>query len=493
MNLAPLLAGIATPTRDTAVSDVTLDSREVRPGSLFLACRGARHHGLDFARSVAERGAAAILWEPDAERLPPELPSDIVVTQVPRLAAQASLIAARFFGLPSEQLSIAGITGTNGKTTTAWLLAQALNRCGRRAAYIGTLGAAFAGLEEAGEFTTPDAVSVQRRLAAFRAQGAECVAMEVSSHALVQDRVAAVRFDAAVLTNLTRDHLDYHGSMDAYAAAKASLFAYQGLRLRVINADDAFGAQLLSLPDFADAVATSSRPAFVPRPGAAYLHAHAVELGARGVAFELASSFGASRIAAPLVGGFNVDNLLAVAAVLLGSGLSMTETVAALAGVTAPPGRLECIGGDGAPLAVVDYAHTPDALEKALTALRAHCTGRLWCVFGCGGDRDRGKRPEMGRIAARLADRVIVTDDNPRSESPAVIVDEIVAGMHGATVQVIHDRGAAIATALGAAAPHDVVLIAGKGHEDYQIVGTERRAFSDQQVARDALRRRGGA
>jgi UDP-N-acetylmuramoyl-L-alanyl-D-glutamate--2,6-diaminopimelate ligase len=493
MNLATLLDGIATPERDAALDDITLDSRDVRQGSVFLACRGARHHGLDFASDVAARGAAAILWEPEADRAPPTLRSDIVVTRVPSLSERASEIAGRFFGVPSRQLAIAGITGTNGKTTTAWLLAQALNACGRPAAYLGTLGSAFGGALKAGEFTTPDAVNVQRRLAAFRAQGAACVAMEVSSHALAQSRVAAVRFDAAVFTNLTRDHLDYHGSMGEYAAAKARLFAFEGLRRRVINADDAFGAELLSRPGFERAIATSRRAGYAPRQGQNFLQALDVMSAAQGMRFQLRSSFGTAQVTAPLVGSFNVDNLLAVLGVLLGGGVAFDAAVCAVATVTAPPGRLETFGGGALPLAVVDYAHTPDALDKALAVLREHCSGRLWCVFGCGGDRDAGKRPDMGRIATAHADRVIVTDDNPRSEDPAAIVRGILAGVAGAAPRVIHDRGAAIATAIAEAAPGDAVLVAGKGHEDYQLVGRERRAFSDARAVRAALARRSAA
>ena len=493
MKLATLLDGIATPERDAVLRDITLDSREVREGSLFLACRGARHHGLDFAADVAARGAAAILWEPDADRSPPLLRSDLIVMRVPALSERASEIAGRFFGIPSRQLAIAGITGTNGKTTTAWLLAQALNACGTPAAYLGTLGSAFGGALEAGEFTTPDAVSVQRRLAAFRAQGAACVAMEVSSHALAQGRVAAVHFDAAVFTNLTRDHLDFHGSMADYAAAKASLFSFAGLRRRVINADDVYGAELLARPGFERAIATSRRAGFAPQAGQAYLQALDITPDARGTTFTLRSSFGTAQVATPLVGSFNVDNLLAVLGVLLGGGVTLDAAVAAVAAAQAPPGRLETFGGGALPLAVVDYAHTPDALDKALVVLREHCSGRLWCVFGCGGDRDPGKRPEMGRIAAARADAVILTDDNPRSEDAEAIVRAIRDGIAGPAPRVIHDRAAAIAAAIAESAPGDAVLVAGKGHETYQIIGTERRPFSDAGVVRNALARRGAA
>jgi UDP-N-acetylmuramoyl-L-alanyl-D-glutamate--2,6-diaminopimelate ligase len=356
---------------------------------------------------------------------------------------------------------------------------------------MGTLGSAFGGRLEAGALTTPDAVTVQRRLAAFRESGARAVAMEISSHSLVQHRVAAVRFDAAVFTNLTRDHLDFHGDMARYGAAKASLFEREELRLRVFNVDDAFGASLAARPAFAGRIACSSRGA----GGAAGRFVKAVDtrFSREGVQFTLESSFGTAQVRAPLVGAFNVDNLLAVLAVLLGSDVPLQQAVDAVAQVSAPSGRLESFAANGRPLVVVDYAHTPDALEQALRALRQHCAGRVIAVFGCGGDRDRGKRPQMGAVAARGADEVILTDDNPRTEDPAVIVADILAGMPAQRASVVHDRREAILRAVSLAAPQDVVLVAGKGHEDYQIVGAERRPFSDQRVVREALALGGNA
>jgi UDP-N-acetylmuramoyl-L-alanyl-D-glutamate--2,6-diaminopimelate ligase len=299
-----------------------------------------------------------------------------------------------------------------------------------------------------------------------------------------------VTFDAAVFTNLTRDHLDYHGSMEQYGKAKARLLEAPTLRLRVINADDDFGAALLRRPEFAGSIAISSAVQFAPPVGQRYIHAQELALSSRGVAFTIAGTFGTARLQAPLVGRFNVDNLLAVLAVLVGSGIPLQQAVAALEMAKAPPGRMEIFGGDALPLIAVDYAHTPDALDKALRALRPHCTGRLICVFGCGGDRDRGKRPLMGRVAAELADKVILTDDNPRSEAPAAIVDEIRGGMGDSAVVVVHDRATAIATALTRAVAGDVLLIAGKGHETHQQIGAENRSFSDQNAVRWALRHR---
>ncbi|MEO6079120.1 MAG: UDP-N-acetylmuramoyl-L-alanyl-D-glutamate--2,6-diaminopimelate ligase [Steroidobacteraceae bacterium] len=484
--LSTLLHGVAAVGRDAELTDLTLDSRQVTPGGAFLACRGLRHHGLDFAQDVARRGAAAIVWEPDGVHQPPSMHSDIVLAEVPELGRHASLLADRFFASPSQQVDVVGVTGTNGKTTCAWLLAQALTFCGERAAYIGTLGSAFAGELVAGEMTTPDAITVQRGLAAFHARGARKVAMEVSSHGLALGRVQAVHFDATVFTNLTRDHLDFHGDMTAYGAAKASLFERDDVRLRVFNVDDAFGAMLAARPQFADRIACSSRSGAVPDRGA-FVRAHSMQFTAVGTRFELATSFGNAAVQTPLVGAFNIDNLLAVAAVLLGSDISLSRAVAAIGVLQAPPGRLEVIAVPGQPLAVVDYAHTPDALEQALRVLRRHCTGRLIVVFGCGGDRDSGKRPLMGAAAARAADRIVLTDDNPRSEDALQILADIQRGTGAAPVTVVQDRRAAIAHALQHASAGDVVLVAGKGHETTQVTGTGTRPFSDRQVVREVL------
>ncbi len=468
------------------LTNLTLDSRQVKPGSAFLACRGARHHGLDFARDVERCGAAAIVWEPDGVHQPPAMDPDIVLAAVPELSRQASLLADRFFSCPSRQLDVVGVTGTNGKTTCAWLLAQALTSCGEPAAYIGTLGSAFAGELVAGEMTTPDAVTVQRGLAEFRSRGARKVAMEVSSHGLALGRVQAVHFDTAVFTNLTRDHLDFHGDMTAYGAAKASLFERDDVRLRVFNVDDAFGAMLAARPQFTDRIACSSR-GDVSRERGTFVQARNLQFTPAGTCFELESSFGNATVQTSLVGAFNIDNLLAVFAVMLGSGVSLSRAAAAIAGLQAPPGRLEVFSAPGRPVAVVDYAHTPDALQQALQVLRHHCTGRLTVVFGCGGDRDRGKRPLMGAAAARFADQIVLTDDNPRSEDALQIVADIQAGTGTAPVTVVQDRRAAIAHALQHATAGDVVLVAGKGHETTQVTRAGARHFSDQQVVREVF------
>ncbi|MGQ0835894.1 MAG: UDP-N-acetylmuramoyl-L-alanyl-D-glutamate--2,6-diaminopimelate ligase [Gammaproteobacteria bacterium] len=493
--LAALTAGIIAAPADIEIADVTLDSRSVRPGSLFLACRGRTHHGLEFARDALARGARVVLYEPGGE--PPSWRSDIqsgprgepvFAAGVPDLTAQVGTIADRFFGAPSAALTVAGITGTNGKTTCAWLLAQALAECRRPAAYAGTLGVGKPGALRASALTTADAVSVHRQLAELRALGAECVAMEVSSHALDQARVAGVRFHTAAFTNLTRDHLDYHGSMDAYGAAKARLLSWPGLSARVINVDDPFGAALAARPAAGRLVATTRTPASV-RAAADFVRAVHARTAPAGLSIDVDTTWGRTRVELPLVGDFNVDNVLTVLAVLLAWGISLDEAARALPRCTAPPGRMEGFGGNaGRPLVIVDYAHTPDALAKALQAARVHCAGRLTVVFGCGGDRDAGKRPIMGRIAGERADRIVLTDDNPRTEDPAAIVAAIRAGVAAsASVSVEHDRAKAIRAAVTSAAAADVVLIAGKGHEDYQIYGETRRPFRDQSVARSAL------
>jgi UDP-N-acetylmuramoyl-L-alanyl-D-glutamate--2,6-diaminopimelate ligase len=493
-SLSTLLDGIAALPRDVTITDLTQDGRGARSGSAFLAVRGNNEHGLKYAPQAVANGARAVLWEPAPVAVLPDLPSEILLAPVPRLREHASTIADRFFGAPSARLAVAGITGTNGKTTCAYLLAQALEAAGRPAGYMGTIGTGRPKRLIASALTTGDAVTVQRTLAQLRAEGATSVAMEVSSHALDQARVGAVRFRTAVFTNLTRDHLDYHGTMDSYGSAKAQLFAREDLVSRVINVDDAFGRQLAIDPRGRGRLVVTSRGhQSHTRSAAGFVRAMQVRLSTRGIELEFDSSWGTGALACPLVGDFNVDNLLTVIAVLLDWEIPLDQAIEALARVRAAPGRMETFGGAQAPLAVVDYAHTPDALRKALAAARAHCTGRLAVVFGCGGERDPGKRPIMGAIAAELADDIVITDDNPRAESPALIAANIAAGIPaGFPFRIELDRGRAIREALTDARPEDVVLIAGKGHEDYQIYGSERRAFSDQKIVAATLATRAG-
>ena len=489
--LAELLAGLAPAPAEVRVSDVTLDSRAAIPGALFLACRGRTHHGLEFAPEAVARGARTVAFEPEGAPPPPELPAGTLLIAVSGLGARAGLIADRFFGAPSQRLTVAGITGTNGKTTCAWLLAQAASRCGRPAGYIGTLGVGMPPQVTATHHTTPDAVSVHRQLAQLAAAGAVCVSMEVSSHALDQSRVNGVRFHTAAFTNLTRDHLDYHGTMQAYGAAKARLFAWPGLACRVVNVDDPFGAALAQLPGEGRLIVTSRNGAAAVPQGAAFVRATRVRAEPSGLTIEVESSCGSLELPVRLMGEFNVDNVLTVLAVLLAFDIPLQAAAQALSRVRPASGRMEMFGGRGrSPLAIVDYAHTPDALANALRAARLHCRGQLRVVFGCGGDRDRGKRALMGRIASELADDIVLTDDNPRTEDPRRIVADILVGVTpGAPLVIEHDRALAIRMTLQRSAPDDVVLIAGKGHEDYQIRGSERREFRDQAVVADELGR----
>lgn len=465
------------------LSGLALDSRRVQRGDAFFALRGTRGHGIEFAASAVQRGAQVVLAEAPA---PPEVAAlDVPLLWIDGLHDQVSEIAARFYDRPSESMRMVGVTGTNGKTSCVQLLAQALTLLGHRAASIGTLGAGVHGQLHEGERTTPDAISVQAQLAAFRDDKVSHVAMEVSSHALEQGRVGAVDFEVAAFTNLTRDHLDYHGSMEAYGAAKAKLFAWPGLRSAAINVDDAFGRTLAAqLPAGVQALRFS-----MADDDEAEVAASHIITSAEGLTFQLRTPWGTRTISSHLLGRFNVANLLAVVACLGALGEPFARIVEVIAQLQPVNGRMSRLGGlHGLPLVVVDYAHTPDALEQALTALRAHCAGKLICVFGCGGERDAGKRPLMGEIAARLANVAIVTDDNPRGEDGDAIVAQIVAGMAAASAMAVErDRAIAIADALQLARPGDVVLVAGKGHETYQDGATGKHPFDDVAVARAAL------
>jgi len=496
--LSDLFSGLAAVPAgaDVRVGQLTLDSRRIEPGGLFLACRGTAGHGLAFAEDACRRGAVAIAAEPDEHwdlsTVAPRL--GIPVIPVPDLARRASAIADRFFEKPSAALEIIGVTGTNGKTSVTHYLAQALAPefpCG----IVGTVGCGFPGALAAGAHTTPDPVSLQGTLASLRRQGAEAVAMEVSSHALDQGRAEAVRFAYAVFTNLSRDHLDYHLDMQSYAAAKARLFRSPGLRWAVLNLDDPLSPSILSeLPPALAVAFYSLQPNPVP-PGRCDLLLHTRQLTPlpRGLRLAIQTKAGSGELKVGVLGRFNAANLLAVLGVLLARGLPLARALDLLSAVRGVPGRMECFGGDGQPFVVVDYAHTPDALEKALTSLRAHTKGRLVTVFGCGGQRDRGKRPLMGEIAERLSDRVILTDDNPRHEDGDQIIAEILAGVRRpADLKIERQRGLAIRLAIATASERDMVLVAGKGHERVQDMGELKVHFSDRAQVVQALHERGG-
>jgi UDP-N-acetylmuramoyl-L-alanyl-D-glutamate--2,6-diaminopimelate ligase len=486
MRLNDLLQGFADAAGagEIAVSGLGLDSRGITRGNAFVALRGTKGHGIDFAAKAVAQGAVVVLAEPPFEAPDAGVP----VVAVDGLREKAGPIAARYFGDPSAALDVVGVTGTNGKTSTVQLIAQALAFLGRKPATVGTLGTGLHGAIAEGERTTPDAISMQALLGEFRDAGATHVAMEVSSHALEQGRVNAIAFDVAVFTNLTRDHLDYHGTMEAYGAAKAKLFAFDSLRAAVINIDDPFGVKLAkSLPEGVAKLRTSMASDSTEKD--AEVRADIIVTSAKGLSFNLNTPWGMRTVRSALLGRFNVANLLAVAAVLGALGEPFDRIHAALESLEPVNGRMSRLGGDGRkPLVVVDYSHTPDSLKQALLALRSHTKGRLICVFGAGGDRDQGKRPIMAGIAERLADVVIVTDDNPRTEDGDTIVAQIVSGFsHPETVMIERDRAQAIALALADAKADDVVLIAGKGHETYQEGPEGKHPFDDLAVAREAM------
>ncbi|MDE3009557.1 MAG: UDP-N-acetylmuramoyl-L-alanyl-D-glutamate--2,6-diaminopimelate ligase [Pseudomonadota bacterium] len=474
------------PALLTAMQGLTADSRRVRPGMGFAAYPGDSADGRDYIADALARGASALLWEPQGFAGSAAWP--VPHLAVPGLGGCISRIADAVYGAPSAALQVIGVTGTNGKTTSTSLIAQLFGAAGRRCGIVGTLGAGFPEALVPTGFTTPGPVELQAQLAALRDQGAVAVAMEVSSHGLALGRVDGVRFELAVFTNLTRDHLDFHASMEDYAAAKTALFHAAGLRLALINVDDPFGARLhAELREAGVAVQACTQHDHV-LPAADTIRARAARFRPDGTAFELVTPAGSVAIDSPLVGRFNLANLLGVLAVALASGIALTQLPALVAGLTPPPGRLERLGLPGGVQVVIDYAHTPDALEQVLHSLRASLAGgRLICLFGCGGDRDPGKRPLMGAVAGRLADLVVLTSDNPRSEPPGRILDEVVAGMQAAPAACMVDRAAAIAHAIALARPGDVVLVAGKGHETTQEIAGVRHPFSDHDEVRRVL------
>lgn len=494
---------------EVRVRGVHHDSRRVGPGDLFVARRGQTSDGTAFVPRALQQGAVAILAATGAVD-PASLPvPSVLVDDVTRGLAYA---AAAVYGHPSFSLEVVGITGTNGKTTTAHLVRAAVDGAlgTTTCAVLGTVGHWFGAERIPAEHTTPEADEIARVMACFRRAGAGYVAMEASSIALEAGRVAAVRFRVAAFTNFTQDHLDYHHTMEAYGAAKARLFRECGPGAAVINVADPFGARLAAdvrapLVRVSPVVATP--PVTGQGTGAAGAHLAPVRanVSARGIDATLRTPFGELDLQSPLLGAHNLENLMVALGVVHALGLDLERAAAALATVGGAPGRLErCDGAGDDVVVVVDYAHTPDALAKVLLALRRVAPARVICVFGCGGDRDAGKRGPMGEAAATGADVVVITSDNPRTEDPAVIAgaaevgvarhkasrspDELTRGASGYTMEL--DRGSAIALAIAAAAPRDVVLVAGKGHEDYQVVGTEKRPFDDRAECRRALAER---
>ena len=465
----------------TRITRLTADSRKVAPGVAFAAYPGERQDGRAFIPQAIERGGDAVLWERKNFRWHPDW--EIANFGVDQLRDHVGEIASAVYGHPSERLWMLGITGTNGKTSVSHWLAQCLSAYGKQTAVLGTLGNGFLDALEPAVNTTPDAIELQERLAAYCDQGARGVAMEVSSHGLAQGRVNGVLFDVALFTNLSRDHLDYHGDMESYAAAKAKLFDLPGLRYGVVNLDDPTGRTLVERLERNKVTVIGYAIAANRSPVSTTLQAHNLQFSSEGLAFEVSSTWGNGIVKVPVLGRFNAYNVLAVLGGLIASDVEFGAALNQIAHIKPVPGRMQRLGGGQQPLILVDYAHTPDALEKTLIAAREIlAAGKLICVFGCGGNRDKGKRPAMGEIAERLSDLVILTSDNPRDEDPQVILDEIRAGMIR-DCQIVPDRAAAIAQAVARAQAGDVILIAGKGHENYQEFRGVRTPFSDLDVA----------
>ncbi len=479
MKVPELLQGWVEGAPAIELTGISLDNRNIEPGQAFVAVRGHHTHGMKYASSAVAAGASVIIH--DGLHPLPRLAAPAI--EVPDLGNRLGELASRFYAAPSEQMTIAGVTGTNGKTSVAHFLAQSWQRVYGRAGMVGTLGRGAIGQLQLGSRTTPDAFRLQQSLAACLKSGVECLAMEVSSHALQQKRCQTVQFDAAIFTNLSRDHLDYHSDMEEYAGAKRLLFTDYAPSFAVINHDDVVGRKW-----FGELNGGMQMLSFGLNKGAE-LRASVSAMDINGMTVRIDGPWGSEDIHTCLLGEFNASNLLAAAGTMALLGMPWNLVLHQLEIMQPVPGRMMRMGGDqGQPVVIVDYAHTPDALQKALRAIRAHLDGKLVCVFGCGGDRDQGKRPQMGRAAESLADDVVVTSDNPRRESADKIIDDVIAGLEmpgRATIEP--DRALAIRQAIATCGAGDVVLVAGKGHETWQEIGTHKIPFNDETTILNAL------
>ncbi|MGB4499056.1 MAG: UDP-N-acetylmuramoyl-L-alanyl-D-glutamate--2,6-diaminopimelate ligase [Methylococcaceae bacterium] len=469
------------------ISNLTLNSNDVAENSVFIALKGTNHHGLNYAKLAIEKGAIAILFDNEDAKFADEILADSNVLKIgiADLAKNLGEIAARFYGEPSKKMNVIGITGTNGKTSCSQFLAQTLENCG----VIGTIGWGKIGNLQETLNTTPDALTVQKMLATLKNDGYENVAMEVSSHGLAQGRVNGVQFKGAIFTNFSRDHLDYHGTMEAYLETKLKLFNSSNLEFAVINLDDEMSDKIIAaIPEHVEIVGVTTKNKISPRGET--LSTENIELNLSGIELNAIWQNQKQVCHVRLIGKFNLENVLCVLATMLKLGIELNDAAQRLNNVKPVAGRMEKFGGEnGKPLVIVDYAHTPDALEKVLGSLRAHTKGKLNVVFGCGGNRDKGKRAQMGRIAEEFADYVIITDDNPRFEASEDIIQDILSGFFNNEAKVIYDRAIAIHRAIEHADSQDFVLIAGKGHEDYQEINDEKLHFSDAQCVREVLAR----
>ena len=461
------------------VTHMTSDSRQVSANSVFVAYVGEQNDGRNYIAQAISQEAKAVIYEASSFEWP------VALQHVPHFAiedlrSQIGVLASEFYGQPSQHLWMVGVTGTNGKTSCTQWIATAFNLLGKKAAVIGTLGNGFVGQLSATQNTTPDPILLQQMLADYLAQGAQVVAMEVSSHGLAQGRVNGVVFDVAVFTNLTHDHLDYHGSFENYAQAKRMLFDWPNLKMAILNSDDAYGKT------WAEDLKNQQKSVMTYGFANANVQASQLQLNKAGLQMLVSAPLGKTTLKAPLYGKFNASNLLAVLATLLVSNHSLEKAVEAIAQLSSVAGRMQPFGGGELPVVIVDYAHTPDALEKVLATLREQTQGQLICVFGCGGNRDATKRAPMGKIASQLADMVIITTDNPRDEAPELIATQVLQGVTRAC-QLELDRTKAILQAIFQAKPEDSVLVAGKGHEDYQEIAGKKMPYSDIAVVTKAL------
>ncbi len=484
MNLNDLLKGYFSDDKlkKITINGLSLDSRNIKPGYLFFAVSGEKVNGVEFINNAIEQGAAAVLWEMNEDidvikinwRTTADN-NDVPIIAISNLTQLVGEFANHFYLNPSDSISVCGITGTNGKTSCADFIAQMLSvdiPCG----LLGTLGKGlYPDLEETG-FTTPDAISCHQWLADIQFSQAKYAVMEVSSHALIQGRVNGIHFNSAVFTNISRDHLDFHGDMESYINAKIKLFKFPGLKNAIINVDDEAGRNIAGdLAENIRCIRYGMDEKYNPD-----VYGSEVNLDQKGLSMTVSTPWGEGQLTSPVIGDFNASNLLAVLSVMLVQGIEFKDALKRLTTIQSVAGRMQRFGGGENPLVIVDFAHTPDALEQVLNSLRQHTQHNLWCVFGCGGDRDKGKRPLMGSIAEDKADHVVLTNDNPRSEVPEEIIKDIQAGMKGnKNISIEGDRHNAIHFAISSAKAGDVVLIAGKGHENYQLIGDEKYPFKD--------------
>ena len=488
ISLAGLLSGLVEidPDDSTFITGLCSDSRKVQAGDLFCARAGSRVHAASFIPQAVKAGAVAVLMQGNHD---PELPAvSVPVYRVDDFNRVLGEIASRFFERPSEKLEVIGITGTNGKTSITWLLAHAMSDPDHRTGMIGTLGIGMPNDIRESINTTPDAITIHGSLATLRSRGAQRVAMEVSSHALEQGRVAGVRFKQALFTNLSRDHLDYHVSMQAYAAAKQRLFREYPVEQQILNLDDPLGREMWQSRSDDDSVFGFTFRGENDGPQNRIVTGQLLKNDLDGLLLGITSPWGTGELRSKLLGSFYASNLIACLTSMCLAGISIEEAIRRLQKCPPVPGRMERLGADKTPLVIVDYAHTPDALENVLASLKPHVRGKLVCVFGCGGERDSGKRAGMGRAADQYADEIIVTNDNPRGEDPEHIIQDILTGIERSSHLIIEpDRSTAITTAIRQAGQDDLVLVAGKGHETSQLVRGEYLPFSDRNLVRACL------